>query len=421
MEKGVFKSSVPLPRLAYILLWFPKASETFIFQEVVDLWKLGLWLKVFTLYGPLPQDLSMKMQSVASQAERLGLPYLKSALQDVFYWWVKRPSTTRWIFKTALFCRGRSPERQGESLWGALCGCRLARRFLEERITHIHAPWACGPATAAWVASHLSGIPFSFTGRAHDVFTPDGLLPEKVRDAALVRCESRAVMRRLLALTGEKNSKFRLTYNAVPLADSGPAPVPMQPPYQLLALGRLVGTKGFDFLIHACKILQESGGDFYLTLAGDGPQGRRLKDLARKLGLAQQISFPGFIAYDRVAELFRRADIFIMPCAVLADGNRDGLPTVILEALLHRLPVIATDVAGIGEVIESGVTGLLIPQKDPQALAAAVWQLVRDREAALQMAERGRRRVQQDFSPETNHRLVSELFRQTGADRQSDN
>jgi len=401
------------PRIAYVLLWFPKPSETFIFREVANLWKLGLDLQVFTLYGPLTRDLSPEMQSFSLRVERLGLPYLKSAWQNFLFWWIKQPAVTWRLLKTVVFRHWRTPEREGESLWGALCGFYLARRFQEEKISHIHAPWACGPATAAWVAAHLTGIPFSFTGRAHDVFTPDSLLREKIRDAAFVRGESRAVIQQLNGLTDGKSAKFRLTYNGVPLTAPALAPVAMQQPYRLLALGRLVGTKGFDFLISACKILKDGGVDFHLTLGGSGPKERQLKRLARHLGLAAQISFPGFISYDRVAEQFRQADIFLMTGTIDASGNRDGLPTVILEALLHRLPVIATDVAGIGEVIEDGVTGLLIPPKDPQAIAEAVLRLIRDREAALALAERGRSRICLDFNAELNHRRVLELFQKS--------
>jgi hypothetical protein len=171
------------------------ALETFIFREVVNLQKMGLQLKVFTLYGPLTRDLSPEMKLMVPQVERLGIPYLKYAWKDLLYWWKANREKTGWILKT-VFRRRRWPnlEREGESLWGALGGVHLARRFQEEQVTHIHAPWACGPATAAWVASHLTGIPYSFTGRAHDIFTPDSLLPEKIRDAIFVRCESRPLL-----------------------------------------------------------------------------------------------------------------------------------------------------------------------------------------------------------------------------------
>jgi len=399
------------PRIAYVLLWFPKPSETFIFREVVNLQKMGHPVQVFTLYGPLTQDFSPEMQATPP-LERLGIPYLASAWRDVFYWWQRQRQTCKRLAKTVWPRHWRHLEREGESLWGGLCGARLARRFVEEKITHIHAPWACGPATAAWVASHLTGIPFSFTGRAHDVFTPDSLLAAKIRDALFVRCESRAVFQHLQELAGGDGDKLRLTYNGVPLTAGDLAAVSMTPPYRLLALGRLVGIKGFAFLIHACRLLKDAGIDFHLTLAGAGAQGWRLRLLARKLGLASQVSFPGFIPYDRVSELFQGADVFIMPSIVVNSGNRDGLPTVILEALLHRVPVVATDVAGIGEVIEPGETGLLVPPKDPQALANAVMQLLRNRDAALEMAARGRARVLRDFEAERNHRRVWQLFQE---------
>jgi colanic acid/amylovoran biosynthesis glycosyltransferase len=399
-----------LPRIAYISLWFPKPSETFIFREVVNLRKMGLDLKVFTLYGPLTRDLSPEMQLLSPHIERLGLSSLRFFWRDFLYWGKRKPAVIRRLLRTMLPGRWNNPEREGESLWGAWCGLHLARRFQEEKITHIHAVWASGPATAAWAASQLTGIPYSFTGRAHDVFTPDSLLPEKVREAALVRGDSRAALQELSALAGVACGKFQLTYNGVPLAALGPAPLRMRPPYRLLALGRFVALKGFEVLIEAGRLLVDSGVDFHLTLAGSGPRGWHLKHLARKLGLASRISFPGFISYDRVAELFYGTDIFIMPSIVQASGNRDGLPTVLLEALLHRVPVIASDVGGISEVIADGVTGCLIPPRDPQAIADAIRRMIRDRDATLAMARRGRARVQQNFDPEINHRRVLELF-----------
>ena len=192
------------PRIAYILLWFPKPSETFIFQEVVNLQKMGLKIKVFTLYGRLTRDLSPEMRLVAPQVERLGMPYLKFVWNDLLYWWKRHREVTRRLLKTVLSRRWHCWEREGESLWAVLCGAHLARRFQEEKITHIHAPWACGPATAAWVASQLTGIPYSFTGRAHDIFTPDSLLPEKIRDAAFVRCNSQAGINHLNGLIGSR-------------------------------------------------------------------------------------------------------------------------------------------------------------------------------------------------------------------------
>ncbi|MBI5683463.1 MAG: glycosyltransferase [Verrucomicrobia bacterium] len=399
-----------LPRTAYVLLWFPKPSETFVFREVINLRKAGLLLKVFTLYGELTRALSGEMRAASADVERLGVRHLGCVLAGVLHWWRRDPKRTVALIREVLWRRWHGLEKTGESLWAFLCAFHLARRFEEERIEHIHAPWAGGPATAAWVASRLTGIPFSFTCRAWDIYPPDSALSDKLRDAAFVRSETQANIKHLAASCGADTAKIHVTYNGVPLTTHAEAAVTMKPPYQLFAMGRFVGKKGYEFLLRACKLLADDGVDFHLTLAGDGPRAFQLKRLAHKLGLGGRVSFPGFVAYDDVSDLFRAADIFIMPSVVHASGDRDGIPTVIMEALTHRVPVIATSVSGIPELIEDGVTGLLIPEKDPAAIARAVKRLASDRSSALALAERGRAKVRDLFNPERNHKKVLELY-----------
>ena len=399
-----------LARTAYVLLWFPKPSETFIFREVVNLWSMGLPLKVFTLYGELRGHLSPEMRSVEVPIERMGTARAGWLLSGLVYWLRRNRMLTFRLLKEVPFRRWNGFEKGGESLWAFFCALHLARRFEEEGVEHIHAPWAGGPATAAWVASCLTGIPFSFTGRAHDIYPPDGAIREKIRDAMLVRTETRSGNTHLRAYGRGHGSKFFVTYNGVPLEAAALPSLPMLPPYRLLALGRFVPTKGFDVLLQACSILARRGLDFRLTLTGDGSRMFRLRRLARRLGLGERISFPGFITYDRVSEFLRNADLFVMPSIVHSTGGRDGLPTVILEALLHRVPVVATDVSGISEIIEEGVTGLLVDPNDAEGLANAIQRMVGDRESALAMAERGMNRVQADFNGLRNHRRLLQLY-----------
>ncbi len=399
-----------LPKIAYILLWFPKPSETFIFREVVNLWKMGLPIKVFTLYGELKKHLSPEMWGVSKKVERLGIPFLKHAPSDLAYWWKREPATVNWLLRTIPVRRWRSLEVGGENIWSFFCGFSLARRFEEESIEHIHAPWANGPATAAWVASKLTGIPFSFTGRAVDIYPPDGALQEKIRDSLFVTTNNMANLRYLQEFAKGNENKFHAIYNGIALERHAEAPVPMTPPYQLLALGRFDRIKAFDVLLHACKILKGSGLNFHLTLAGDGPRKILFKHLTRKLGLVEIVSFPGFIPYDRVSELFSSADVFVMSSAVHSTGERDGLPNVIMEALTHRVPVVATDICGITEVIQDGVTGFLVPEKDPSALANAINKMVTNRESAIEMADKGRSLVLRQFDPERNHGKILNLY-----------
>ena len=404
-------------RTAYILLWFPAPTETFIFREVVNLKRMGLPLRVFTLYGEHKGALSAEMQAMAPEVERLGWRALPRLLRAVAYWRRRKPDVVREIMRSVgkLQLHWRHLEKSIESAWALLAAFELARRFEAEGIEHIHASWASGCATAAWAASRLTGLPFSFTARAWDIYPPDGLIRDKIRDAVLIRTETAANVRHLSAFTDGNLDKFQVTYNGVPLQDCEEAAVAMRPPYHLLAAGRFVRKKGFDQLICAAKILADRGVDFHLTLAGDGQLRWHLKWLVARLGLKARVRFAGFVPHDEIAALFAASDIFVMPCIVAPSSDRDGLPTVILEALMHRVPVVTTAVSGIPELIEDGDTGLLVPEKDPAAIAAAVQRLIADRDAALALAERGRARVRAQFDPARNHRRVFELYERIGA------
>lgn len=400
------------PRTAYILLWFPKPSETFIFREVVNLSRMGLPLKVFALYGELTDMLSPEMAAMSSQVTRLGIPYLKRVLFDLAYWWRRDRSTVRRLFRTIPFRRWRSLEVGGENIWAFLCGFYLARLFEEQKIEHIHSPWANGPATAAWVASTLTGIPFSFTGRAVDIYPPDGALKEKIRDSVLVRTNTRCNVDYLAGFTNGDSGKIRLVYNGYPLKEFSQAPVPMKPPFRILTLGRFARFKGYDVLLRAARMLEDQGVDFHLTMAGSGLGGVELRWLRWRLGLTHRVSFPGYVTHDRVSELFRSSDVFVMPSVIHSTGERDGIPNVVMEALLHRVPVIATNLPAVTEVIRDGETGLVVPPGDPKSLAEAIRKLTSDREAAVEMARKGNARVLDQFDPERNHRTVLELYTQ---------
>jgi glycosyltransferase involved in cell wall biosynthesis len=400
------------PKVAYVLHWFPEPSETFIFNEVHYLHSRGLDLRVFTLYGALKSNLSPEMVSFAIRPERLGMRYIPRLPHAMVFWRGLRPGTFHELFRHIPCRRWSDLEMAGEFLWGFFCGFELARRCVEENIAHIHAPWANGPATAAWVASLLSGIPFSFAAHATDIYPPDGALAEKISASCFVRTNNQANVEHLSgqALSEEDRRKITLVYNGHPVRVSAAAKVVMEPPFRLLAVGRFVRKKGFDVLLKACQILKNKGLPIELTLAGDGPEGRRLKSLSRKLGLGDGVAFPGFVPYERVPGLLDGADVFIMPSIVDASGDRDGLPNVIMEALLQKVPVVATNVCGIAEVIRDGVTGFLVPQNDPLALAHAIVEMTRDRDRALRMAQAGHDLVVERFAPDRCFNTVRELL-----------
>ncbi len=401
-----------LPKTAYILLWYPLPSETFIFREVENARAAGMPFAMYTLYGEAGKNLSPAMRRAAAGVNRLGVTALPRILADMAWWAVRRPVETAHILSEIPWRRWSCLEVAGENTWAMAAGFTLARRFLADGIGHIHAGWANGPATAAWVASRLSGIPFSFSARAGDIYPQDGALPDKMRAAVAIHTNNKANIAYLAAMAPEAAGKIHQIYNGLTLEERGEAHVHMEPPYRLLAVGRFCRTKGFDVLIDACAILARRGFSFQLTLVGAGLPWPTavIRRRIRAHGLRPRVFLPGFVSHDRMSELYAGSDIFVMPSVIHASGDRDGIPNVIMEALAHRLPVVATDVCGIPEVVENGVTGFLVPQRNPEALADAIMGMAADRDRALAMAEAGRQRVRTMFDPKANARAILEFF-----------
>ncbi len=405
-------NDLSLPKTAYIVLWYPLPSETFIFREVENAKAAGLPFRVHALYGESGRNLSRDMRRVAPTVSRLGARAIPIILADMAWWAIKKPVETGRILGRIPWRRWSCLEVAGENIWAMCAGFTLARRFLADGIRHIHAGWANGPATAAWVASRLSGIPFSFSARAGDIYPQDGALADKMRDAAAIHTNNKANIAYLGSMLPGAAGKIRQIYNSLTLTGRAESPVHMEPPYRLLAVGRFCRTKGFDILIDACAILARRGFPFQLTLVGAGLPWPTavIRRRIRIHGLRARVFLPGFVSHDRMSELYAASDIFVMPSVVHSSGDRDGIPNVIMEALSHRLPVVATDVSGIPEVVEDGVTGRLVRQRDPEALAEAIMDLAADRARALALAEAGRDRVAAMFDPETNTRAILDFF-----------
>jgi glycosyltransferase involved in cell wall biosynthesis len=406
------------PKVAYVVLWLPEPSQTFVLDEVNTLSQLGLDVEVFTLYGPRPQRRVAGMPAVLPPVTRFGSRSLLRLFQELLHLRTRYGPAGEKFLASVVLRRWRGLETAGEALWAALAGVHLARLFQERGVRHIHASWADGPATAAWVASRLSGIPFSFCGRARDIYPPDGALLEKMAAADFIRTDSQINQRYLAGLLPGAAPKIHAIYNGVPLTVNHTARPPVSPPFAILALGRLVVKKGFAVLLEACRLLAENGLDFQLTLAGDGPEKAHLQALVQSCHLGSQVKMPGFVNRQQVSDLFAASHVFVMPSIVTPSGDRDGVPTVIAEALLHQVPVVATQVCGIPEMVRPGETGWLVPPEDSRALAQAISQALADPAEAFRRAQNGARLMRQQFDSRKNYRRLMECFRSPADCRQ---
>jgi glycosyltransferase involved in cell wall biosynthesis len=221
----------------------------------------------------------------------------------------------------------------------------------------------------------------------------------------------------LSSLYPEHTDKMITIYAGSPLV---PPPPPLRrpgSPFELLALGRFVPKKGYPVFIEACRILRDQGRDFHLTLAGDGRQAGLLRGLIEKYKLGEKVSLPGFVMHQQVPELFAKADLFVMSSVVTPSGDRDGIPTVIMEAMLHRVAVAGTRVSGIPEVVIPGRTGWLIPPGDANALAQALAEAMDNPDLTMRYAEAGRRFIRENFDSATNYGKLKALFEALAAGR----
>jgi glycosyltransferase involved in cell wall biosynthesis len=402
------------PKIAYVLLWFPLSSETFIFREVKSLSALEVPIQVYTMYGKSHKGCSDEMQAFSGPVRHYGVFAVAAVLAAFFRALRHEPRKVAGLLREGFFRKMRDLESLGENLWCFMAGFLLAEQCLGEGISLIHSAWANGPATAAWVASRLTGIPFAFTGRAGDIYPEDGLLREKSRDALFLRTNNLANVRWLQQFcpAGQKE-KVHLVYNSLTFAEAArkrPAPVPRRGVFHILAIGRFARTKGFPELFTALARLRRERMPVRLTLVGDGRwRGRLLRQL-RRMRLTDFVDLPGFVPHDQTQAFMHNHDLLVVPSVVHDNGDRDGIPNVIMEALSCGLPVVATDVNGIPEVIRNGETGLLVPQRDPASLADAVRQMLECRENALIMAGNGKTLVERMFDGKTNIRALRDLY-----------
>jgi colanic acid/amylovoran biosynthesis glycosyltransferase len=203
-------------------------------------------------------------------------------------------------------------------------------------------------------------------------------------------------------LLGDVPGEVRRLYNGIDLSLFRAAAAAPRDVRRIVAVGRLVEKKGFADLIAACGLLRDSGVEFRCEIIGQGPLESTLRSQIASLGVEEYVTLIGPRPQDEVLQAYQGAAIFALPCIVGADGNRDGLPTVLLEALATGAACVSTDVTGVPEILTHERDGLIVPQNDPAALAAALTRLLNDAELRARFARAGRARVERDFDVRQN-------------------
>lgn len=381
--------------IGYIISLFPSYDETFILREMKGLADRGVELRIFSLRqrtDPLIQDDARPFVSATCYAA-----YLLSweVLRAVARALKNKPGAL--VEVLGLIVRGcwRRPLALLKSLVLLPKTLFFAERAEAEGIERLHAHWATYPATSALVISRLTKIPWSLTCHAHDIFQDPTLLAEKIGEADFALTCTADNKRYLESVTSKARDKVIVSYHGLDLRLFSPAPPrPPSPRVELLSVGNFDKRKGFPILVEACGILKKRGVLFNLTLVGGGAEESAVRQTLARAGVADEVRLPGYLTQRELIPVYQAADIFVLP-AILEFHY--GLPNVLIEALACGVPVVATPLPAVPELVEDGVTGLLAADRDPHDLATKIETLARDPALRESMARAGRRRVETLF------------------------
>jgi len=388
------------PRLAYLLRDYPRFSETFIVNEILALEALGCDLSILALRKP---DDGMFHESVARVRTRAEyLPDAGAKLRGKTsgkIWTVFRESPRGWW-------RARSTIWKHTDL--ARADLRAAIYVLhwmkKRRIEHVHVHFGSDAAAIAMLAAMIAGMRFSMTLHAYDIYRDDvdrALLARKIEHAAMVVTVTEFNRRYLLEHCPAAKDKVVVHYNGVDLTRFAPGGLPREPGL-IFSVGRLIEKKGFAHLIRAAGLLRDRGVAVRCVIAGDGADADKLREEIKRLNLRKHVELAGPLKQDEVMSLMQRASCFALPCIQARNGNVDALPTVLLESLASGCPSVSTTVSGIPEIIEDGVSGLLVEPGNDAALAAAIERVLKDADLAARLAVGGRRRAEDRFDASRN-------------------
>jgi glycosyltransferase involved in cell wall biosynthesis len=416
------------PEIGYILKGYPRTSETFISNEIFLLEKAGLRLSIFSLkklegqqlhgvinkikarVNYLPQTSPLGEGNLLSWIWKNAPPFIASHLRLIMI----RPGAYlgALIETLAMSLRYRvGPDARPvkdwiKEFWQA---GYIASAVLESgRIQHLHAHFCHTSTTVTMLASRMCKLPFSFTAHAKDIYrrdlNPGDMLPKKMRRASFVVTCTKA-NRDYLERLGPKETPIFTIYHGVDLDmfnkcenKNNNLQLPL-----ILSAGRMVEKKGFIYLVEACRLLKDRGYEFECSIVGGTDNyAETIKNMIERLDLGGTVTLHSPVTQEELRRIYERATVFALPSQLVDDGDRDGIPNVLVEAMAMELPVVSTNVSGIPELIEDHVNGLLVPQKNVTSLAAALTELLNDSDLRLRLGTAARRTVRRSFDSGQN-------------------
>ncbi|MBE7199059.1 MAG: glycosyltransferase family 4 protein [Parafilimonas terrae] len=403
--------------VVFVLKGYPRLSETFVAEEIRALEAAGLPLRIVALRRPTDRKVHPVHREVVAPVAYLPEYLHREPLRVLRAWMRQRRRPSYRVLRRAFFRDlRRDPSRNRVRRFGQAL---VLADELPGDVGQIHAHFIHTPASVVSYASLVTGLPWSCSAHAKDIWTsPDWELSEKLAAARWTVTCTRAGRDRLADLS-PPGKEVRLVYHGVRLDRFVPLPSfgssrdggSAADPVRILCVSRAVPKKGLDVLLRA---LADLPPDLHWRLVhlGGGPDLPQLRTLAGTLGLGERVDWLGPQDQTAVLDGYRQADVFALPCRVTDDGDRDGLPNVLVEAQSQGLACVSTTAGGVPELIEHGRNGLLVPPDDPAALGKALATLIRDPAMRRRLGREGERRVRRDFDGRTAAATLAALFRE---------
>lgn len=408
-----YSQPTPSPRLALLVSQFPCFDEMFILREMAALAEAGF---DFDLHA-VKASHEKKVQALAQKLvpRLLYRPFWLSSevLLAQFYFLLRRPVRYGSTLMLLALEMWRKPLSLFKSLMlfpKALCYARLMQ---QRGVVHMHAFWATFPATMAWIIQRFTGLSYSLSAHAHDIYEDDTMLVRKLRGATFVMTCTDYNRAHLTQLAPDKREAIKLIYHGLDLekfyADAE-SRKPSTEKLHILSIGTFYKTKGFDTLIAACALLKQQSLSFECKIVGEGPERESLQALIAQHGLQSEVQLLGYLKQEELRPLRLWASVFILlPRPYL----HWGIPNVYIEALAARVPIIATPLNAINELLDSGACGTLVECDNAQAAAEALRDVLRHPERHAQRARAGQKLVAEKFDAQRTTQQVLERFAAT--------
>lgn len=397
-------------KVAYIMSRFPHLPETFIIREMAALEKEGIQVSLYPIIvqrekviHPIARPWLKRVNRSSLFSPTVWLANLRRVFSDF--------KGYRSLLKHVLDANKENKKFSLRALVIFPKAVWMAERMKRERIDHIHAHYATHPALLAFIVHRLTGIPYSVSVHAHDIYVDQTMLCEKLNSAEFIRSISEFNKKFLINHCGSAlGPKIHLVHCGIDLKNYRDIKNKRKGKFRILSIGSLQPYKGYEYLLKACALLKRRGFNFSCEIIGGGELKSSLEIMIAELGLKKNFQLLGRKTETEVAEFLHHADCYVQPSIITESGKMEGIPVALMEAMACKLPVIATKISGIPELVDDQRTGFLVPPNDEVALAERIFWIYENQKNVGELGKQGYRKIKKEFNLNKIAPQLKELF-----------